>query len=270
VRRPPNCHRPTSRCTSALSRALARCDPDSGQGGADVVAVRKRGRARSGRLPLPSRHGTAARTPSRSFVRACTCSGGRNVRKSTSSHWHGPYTKGVLISATRIGLTVSISGPFLENSRTIPGPLLDRSWTAPGPLLDIFQNGRQAYFFSETARTTSGDEREAVCGIAGLFVGGTAVDYCPRRLTGHRTNPADEADTDPQAAAEPGAFAYRSPFTRWDSRASVRTAPRRERAAADGKLFFSPELVPVARHPWSRPASGYFPGSPCAAPLPLS
>lgn len=46
-------------------------------------------------------------------------------------------------------------------------------------------------------------------------------------------------------------FAYRSKFKLWESRASVRNAPRRMLAedAHCGKLFFPPELVPMVTHP---------------------
>lgn len=46
-------------------------------------------------------------------------------------------------------------------------------------------------------------------------------------------------------------FAYRTKFKRWESRAAVRAKPRRvlDEEREDGKLFFPPELVPVALHP---------------------
>ncbi len=43
---------------------------------------------------------------------------------------------------------------------------------------------------------------------------------------------------------------YRSSFTNWETRASVRNTPRRLLdEQLDGKLYFPPELVPVIRHP---------------------
>lgn len=46
-------------------------------------------------------------------------------------------------------------------------------------------------------------------------------------------------------------FVYQTKFRLWESRASVRNAPRRvlEEDARSGKLFFPPELVPVLDHP---------------------
>ncbi|MFI7002703.1 diiron oxygenase [Nocardia sp. NPDC050175] len=42
---------------------------------------------------------------------------------------------------------------------------------------------------------------------------------------------------------------YRSPFRSWDERAAVRSAPRRELPSeTEGQHFFSPDLVPLARH----------------------
>jgi hypothetical protein len=46
-------------------------------------------------------------------------------------------------------------------------------------------------------------------------------------------------------------FAYRTKFGLWETRASVRNAPRRvlHDEARGGKLFFPPELVPMVAHP---------------------
>lgn len=41
---------------------------------------------------------------------------------------------------------------------------------------------------------------------------------------------------------------YRSPFSTWDGRASVRAAPRRLAVSSGDHLYFSPDLVPVTRH----------------------
>lgn len=100
-------------------------------------------------------------------------------------------------------------------------------------------------------------------------MGCTAVSYCPKQLLLDGRDQVDEpADADEaDQAHEPGqgagtatgdapvpapTAAYRSPFRTWDQRATVRAAPRRELPAADDdaapRLFFSPELVPLARH----------------------
>jgi hypothetical protein len=76
-----------------------------------------------------------------------------------------------------------------------------------------------------------------------MFVGCPALSYCPRSLL---TGPDDR--TDPDDAGE-----YRSPFRTWYERASVRRAPRRTLTDGDeDRLYFSPELVPVAGHPLVR------------------
>jgi hypothetical protein len=43
--------------------------------------------------------------------------------------------------------------------------------------------------------------------------------------------------------------AYRSSFDQWDTRAWVRSKPRRAGAFDPGKVFFSPDLCPPLRHP---------------------
>jgi hypothetical protein len=50
---------------------------------------------------------------------------------------------------------------------------------------------------------------------------------------------------------EKNGFVYRTKFRLWESRASVRNAPRRtlEDDERRGKLFFPPELVPMVAHP---------------------
>lgn len=78
-----------------------------------------------------------------------------------------------------------------------------------------------------------------MCGTVGLFVGCAALSYCPRALLAGPAEPEPEGDE-----------SYRSPFRSWYERASVRTAPRRVLGPEDDRLlFFSPDLVPVARHP---------------------
>jgi hypothetical protein len=89
-----------------------------------------------------------------------------------------------------------------------------------------------------------------MCGISELFVGCTALEYCPRRLL--LAEWSDSTTDDPPAAPEHDNSDYRSPFTRWDARASVRTSPRRELGPDDEDLFYSPHLVPLARHPLVR------------------
>ncbi|MFJ7335488.1 diiron oxygenase [Streptomyces sp. NPDC101110] len=115
-----------------------------------------------------------------------------------------------------------------------------------------------------------------MCGIVGLFVGCSALAYCPRKAlapAGAATaaGSAPVADAEPVAgsgrlagdgpasgpAPEAGAdgaqadLSYSSPFARWAERATVRRSPRRELSApsSDASRYFSPELVPVARHP---------------------
>ncbi|PZT71872.1 MULTISPECIES: diiron oxygenase [unclassified Streptomyces] len=91
-----------------------------------------------------------------------------------------------------------------------------------------------------------------MCGIVGLFVGCTSVSYCPKRLLSRPPAPEGEASSgagDTSSGAADSADAYRSPFRSWDKRAAVRSAPRRELPAeTDGLYFFSPDLVPLARH----------------------
>ncbi|MEU1513136.1 diiron oxygenase [Streptomyces sp. NPDC005811] len=108
-----------------------------------------------------------------------------------------------------------------------------------------------------------------MCGTVGMFVGCSALMYCPRRLLqgpGPGTDPAGQeeqtASPDPSepSALEPGAGVaglptYRSPFRTWYERSSVRSAPRRLLVAEDGSAglrLFPPDLVPVTRHPLVR------------------
>ncbi len=81
-----------------------------------------------------------------------------------------------------------------------------------------------------------------MCGIIGLFTGCSAVSYCPKRLLGKDSKVPAPDDPEP-------AGSYRSPFRGWDKRASVRATPRRELPGeTEGQYFFSPDLVPLARH----------------------
>jgi hypothetical protein len=70
-----------------------------------------------------------------------------------------------------------------------------------------------------------------------MFVGCTALSYCPRRLLA--------------APAQDDAGEYRSPFTTWYERSAVRSSPRRkiDDRTEEPRHFFPPELVPVTRHP---------------------
>ncbi|HET9081693.1 MAG TPA: diiron oxygenase [Trebonia sp.] len=79
-----------------------------------------------------------------------------------------------------------------------------------------------------------------MCGTVGMFVGCSALSYCPRRLLADGATGAGAADDSE----------YHSAFLRWHERASVRQAPRRVlREGEDDRFFFSPDLVPVAGHP---------------------
>lgn len=82
-----------------------------------------------------------------------------------------------------------------------------------------------------------------MCGVAGLSIGCSTLSFCPRKML---------SSADPGTADRPGESVdeYRSPFGSWYERASVRQAPRRVLLEeTDGqRFFFSPELVPVARH----------------------
>ncbi|MCX4526997.1 MULTISPECIES: diiron oxygenase [unclassified Streptomyces] len=100
-----------------------------------------------------------------------------------------------------------------------------------------------------------------MCGIVGLFVGCSALAYCPRKaLSGPGaptagaggTEGTAEADGIGPAAPDPsGDESYTSPFARWWDRSSVRQAPRRtlDEPSSEAVRYFSPDLVPVARHP---------------------
>ncbi|MFD8805375.1 diiron oxygenase [Streptomyces sp. NPDC059597] len=95
----------------------------------------------------------------------------------------------------------------------------------------------------------------SMCGIVGLFTGCSALTYCPRRAltpTGTRTNGQDAPPKSgkTEEAGGPGEPSYTSPFSRWDERAAVRRSPRRVLDDSDSPTsrYFSPDLVPVARH----------------------
>ncbi len=88
-----------------------------------------------------------------------------------------------------------------------------------------------------------------MCGTAGMFVGCTALIECPRQLL-HRV--ADDSPGDVGASSPspvPASDTYRSPFRNWHERAAVRSAPRHTLGEEDeGYHYFSPDLVPIARH----------------------
>ncbi|MEU7058739.1 diiron oxygenase [Streptomyces sp. NPDC046197] len=95
-----------------------------------------------------------------------------------------------------------------------------------------------------------------MCGIVGMFVGCTALSYCPKQLVmglgPADSGPVGEARPDEAAEADETGQepAYRSPFGSWYERAGVRQAPRRRLENDEqGRHYFSPDLVPIARHP---------------------
>ncbi|MEV5873802.1 diiron oxygenase [Streptomyces sp. NPDC052101] len=103
-----------------------------------------------------------------------------------------------------------------------------------------------------------------MCGTVGMFVGCSALSYCPRRLL-RAPSPDPEPPEEPgepgqdDESGEPGP--YRSPFRSWYERSSVRSAPRRLLAAESGgdspaPWLFPPDLVPVTRHPLVRGLPG--------------
>ncbi|GAA2422331.1 diiron oxygenase [Streptomyces glaucus] len=86
-----------------------------------------------------------------------------------------------------------------------------------------------------------------MCGTVGMFVGCSALSYCPRRLlAGPAADSEREAGEDAaedagrDAARTPGRRPvpepgeYRSPFQSWYERSSVRSAPRRTVGDGDG------------------------------------
>lgn len=84
-----------------------------------------------------------------------------------------------------------------------------------------------------------------MCGIVGMFVGCSALSYCPRSLLAGQGQASADGERTAEAEAE-----YRSPFSSWHERAAVRQAPRRLLDDGTGnRHYFSPDLVPLARHP---------------------
>ena len=82
-------------------------------------------------------------------------------------------------------------------------------------------------------------------------------------MTGRRTDelePTARGGAGERRAGEPrvrvdrNGFVYETKFKLWESRAAVRAKPRRvlDEEREGGKLFFPPELVPVAGHPLVR------------------
>jgi hypothetical protein len=89
-----------------------------------------------------------------------------------------------------------------------------------------------------------------MCGTIGMFIGCPAAAVCPRRQV------ADALVGDEELAATD----YSSPFRSWYERSTVRSQPRRMLAESEpAPHFFSPDLVPVARHALVRglPADGF-------------
>src|SRR5947199_3439072 len=82
-----------------------------------------------------------------------------------------------------------------------------------------------------------------MCGTVGMFVGCTAMESCPLGAFLAATPPAAGGDADGATAP------YSSALDGWHERASIRVAPRRTIDPAEGDAFyFSPDLVPIARH----------------------
>ncbi|MFG2349684.1 diiron oxygenase [Streptomyces phaeochromogenes] len=86
-----------------------------------------------------------------------------------------------------------------------------------------------------------------MCGTVGLFLGCSAVSFCPKRVL------ADDASERAGGAGtgkeERGEIEYRSPFHSWYERSTVRRSPRRILTGQQpGGYYFAPELVPLARH----------------------
>ncbi|MFJ6671651.1 diiron oxygenase [Actinosynnema sp. NPDC091369] len=76
-----------------------------------------------------------------------------------------------------------------------------------------------------------------MCGSVGMFLGCTALSACPLA----------------ELLRGGGDVDYRSPFDRWDERASVRRTPRR--LVAEEGRYFPSELMAVADHPLVRALS---------------
>lgn len=76
-----------------------------------------------------------------------------------------------------------------------------------------------------------------MCGIAGLFIGCAMEAVCPKRLL------AQDLTSTPEQ--EP----YKSKFGDWYERSTVRAAPRRMVLKDEQGLFFSPDFIPIMKHP---------------------
>lgn len=103
-----------------------------------------------------------------------------------------------------------------------------------------------------------------MCGTAGLFIGCSAVAFCPiEQLSRSTARSSTENGVSGETSGDSGddqGESYRSPFRSWYDRSVVRSAPRRllrpEHSVAS---FFPTELVPLAAHPLvcSLPESTY-------------
>ncbi|MEU9050267.1 diiron oxygenase [Streptomyces sp. NPDC048384] len=88
-----------------------------------------------------------------------------------------------------------------------------------------------------------------MCGIVGLFTGCSALTYCPRRSLAP-AGPTETGADPPEDTGEAAEVSYSSPFRGWHERAAVRRSPRRvlDDSPSGAARYFSPDLVPVARH----------------------
>ncbi|MFE2205069.1 diiron oxygenase [Streptomyces rubiginosohelvolus] len=86
-----------------------------------------------------------------------------------------------------------------------------------------------------------------MCGTVGLFLGCSAVSFCPKRVLADSGIASDDGTGNLAESTEEDT--YRSPFQSWYERSTVRRAPRRVLSDQQaGQYYFAPELVPLARH----------------------
>jgi hypothetical protein len=95
-----------------------------------------------------------------------------------------------------------------------------------------------------------------MCGIAGLFGGCAAFLTCPVAALWGTTGddgPAANGRVGAGVVGGIGEQEYCSPLLTWHTQASVRQSPRRVLEVDDSRYrLFSPEMVPLARHPLVR------------------